>query len=447
MPTKLTAMSIAALKPKDKRYSIADVETGLIVIVQPSGSKTFAVRYRLGGGYGKIHIGNVADVTLADARERAREVMRQVRQGIDPAERKKVEKVEARAVAVRMEATIIDAVAEDYIKLHVGGLRSAHEVERLLRAHALPVLTGRPIGSITRADIQAITAPVIEAGHNRTANHIFEWTRALFAWALERGLPGYDQSPCEKMKPPAPKSASRHRVLTSDELRLVLLGAERLDTPWRQFVRLLILTGARRGEVAGAPWAEFSQLRSSDPVWELPETRTKNGLPFVIPLPFDAARMLAEMPRIGEKGLAFTVTGETPVMGFSDAKERLDAAILAIARKEAADRGEDPEKVQPLPRWTWHDLRRTTATGMASLKIKPDVIEAVLNHVSGSKAGVAGIYNRYAYYDEKKEALAMWAQHIASLGKETRLNLTPREWSVTATSSFLPMQTTITFKF
>jgi integrase len=208
---------------------------------------------------------------------------------------------------------------------------------------------------------------------------------------------------------------SRDRVLSEAELRLVLLGSQALETPWREFARLLIYTATRRNEVAAAPWVEFTGLNTSDPRWEIPGERTKNGRPLLLPLPLDAARMLDEMPRIGEKGLAFTVTGETPVMGFSDAKERLDAAMLAIARKEAAERGEDPEKVQPLPRWTWHDLRRTAATGMAGLGVQPHVIEAVLNHVSGAKAGVAGIYNRHAYFAEKKAALALWAKHVAVL--------------------------------
>ncbi|MFT4079321.1 tyrosine-type recombinase/integrase [Rhodomicrobium sp.] len=414
MVTKLTAMSIAALKAQEKRYLVQDVETGLGVMVQPSGVKSFIVRYRLGSRFGNVTLGRVTEITLAEARERAREVMKLARLGIDPAEHKKAEKAARLAAAEERAGALFENVAEEYIRRHVSTLRSKDEVERLLQKYAIPAWQGRYIETITKRDILKVTDPIIEQGHGRTANHVFAWMRALFSWALERDLPGLEHSPFDKLKAPAPKS-SRDRVLSEAELRLVLLGSRGLETPWREFTRLLIYTATRRNEVACAPWVEFTGLNTADPRWEIPGERTKNGRPLLLPLPLDAARMLAEMPRIGEKGLAFTVTGETPVMGFSDAKERLEAAMLATARKEAAERGGDPEKVQPLPRWTWHDLRRTTATGMAGLGVQPHVIEAVLNHVSGAKAGVAGIYNRHAYFSEKKAALALWAKHVAAL--------------------------------
>ncbi|ADP71268.1 integrase family protein [Rhodomicrobium vannielii ATCC 17100] len=414
MAIKLSSLSVTALKPKEKRYEVSDMETGLGVVVQPSGAKSFVVRYRLGKRLGKVTLGSASDITLAAAREQARQTMALVRQGIDPAEHRKTEKAARIAAEEERKDSLFEIVAEDYIRRHVSTLKGGHEVERLLRKHVIPAWKGRRIETITKRDILKVTDPIIEQGHGRTANHVFAWMRALFSWALERDLPGLEHSPFDKLKAPAPKS-SRDRVLSEAELRLVLRGSQTLETPWREFVRLLVYTATRRNEVACAPWAEFTGLNTADPRWEIPGARTKNGRPLLLPLPLDAARMLAEMPRIGEKGLAFTVTGETPVMGFSDAKERLDAAMLAIARKEAAERGEDPEKVLPLPRWTWHDLRRTTATGMAGLGVQPHVIEAVLNHVSGAKAGVAGIYNRHAYLAEKKAALAIWAKHVATL--------------------------------
>jgi integrase len=217
-------------------------------------------------------------------------------------------------------------------------------------------------------------------------------------------------------------------------LRLVLLASHKLETPWAQFVRLLVYTAARRSEVARAPWSEFSGLeRSTDAnnhapaFWEIPGARTKNGRIHILPLPEGATEMLLQMPRIGEKGFVFTVTGRTPIVGFSDAKEHLDAAMLAIAREEATAAGEDADKVAIAP-WRWHDIRRTVATGMAAKKIAPHVIEAVLNHASGVLSGVAGVYNRYAYADEKAAALGVWAEHVAAL--ETGAEAMPDETNI-----------------
>ncbi|WP_127076035.1 tyrosine-type recombinase/integrase [Rhodomicrobium lacus] len=416
MAIKLTATAITALKPKDKAYELSDVESGLRIVVRPSGSKSFVVRYRFGKRFGKVTLGPCSDLSLTEARERARNAMKLVRQGVEPAEQKKAERATRLAAMEerRASANLIENVVDAYVQRHVRKLKSGAEVERTLRQHVVKAWGGRRIESVTRRDILRLTDPLMERGHAATANQVFAKARALFSWALARDLPGYEHSPFEKLRPPSPRS-SRERVLSDDELGAVLAASSALGTPWREFVRLLIYTGARRNEVASAPWVEFTGLDTADPRWEIPGERTKNGRPLLLPLPRDAAKMLADMPRIGEHGLAFTVTGGTPLVAFSDAKERLDAAMLAIARKEAAELGEDPEKIQALPRWTWHDLRRSTATGMAGLGVQPHVIEAVLNHVSGAKAGVAGIYNRHAYFAEKKAALALWAKHVAEV--------------------------------
>jgi integrase len=193
------------------------------------------------------------------------------------------------------------------------------------------------------------------------------------------------------------------------ELALVWEAAGNLGEPFAAFYRALIYTGQRREEVAALPWDELSR---SDAEWRLPASRAKNGAAHIVPL---APQMIALFDGIAggkkwpRKGLVFTTTGKTPISGFSRAKLRLDKEMAVIEAKRAADAGEDPQEVSL---WRVHDLRRTLATGMQRLNVRLEVTEAVLNHVSGSRAGIVGVYQRHDWKDEKRSALAAWARHV-----------------------------------
>jgi integrase len=150
-------------------------------------------------------------------------------------------------------------------------------------------------------------------------------------------------------------------------------------------------------------------------IWTIPGTVAKNGNAHAVPLSGMAVELLESVPKITPKGLVFTTTRVTPISGFSRAKKRLDNEILAAMREQAVKRKEEPEKVKALPEWRLHDLRRTAATGMASLRIPPHIVEAVLNHKSGTVSGVAAVYNRFDYADEKRAALEAWASKMQSL--------------------------------
>jgi integrase len=169
-------------------------------------------------------------------------------------------------------------------------------------------------------------------------------------------------------------------------------------------IQLLLLTGQRRTEVAGIRWSEIDLDKAE---WTIPGTRTKNGEPHSVPLSDMALGIIKSLPRIkSNQGFLFTTTSETHVTGYSRAKADLDKGIA----REGGD----------LPRWTLHDLRRTTASGMARLGINLPVIEKVLNHTSGSFAGIVGVYQRHHFSDEKRNALETWARFVQSL-------LTPSE--------------------
>ena len=218
-----------------------------------------------------------------------------------------------------------------------------------------------------------------------------------------------ETSPCDRVKAPATES-DRDRVLTDEEVRWLWKATDRLRYPFGPFVRLLLLTGQRRDEVAKSRWREFPQ----PDLWHIPAERTKNGIATDVPLSAAAQDVVASLPRIGRAGYLFTSNGETAISGYSDAKERLDKYMVAVAREEAQERGQDPDQVELRP-WRLHDLRRTLASGMARLEHPPHVVEAVLNHRAGTISGVAAVYNRYSYGREKSRALEAWGQYVMDL--------------------------------
>jgi integrase len=215
--------------------------------------------------------------------------------------------------------------------------------------------------------------------------------RKLFSWAASRDI--VPVSPCVGVKPPAAEQ-SRDRVLSDSELRAVWLAADKLGGPFGALVKLLVLTGQRRDEVAGMCWAEID-LEAR--LWTLAAERVKNNRPHEVPLSDAAVAVLQALPRIGD-AFVLTTNGESPSSGYSKGKRRLDALL-------------PPD----MPDWRLHDLRRTFASGMAKAGINLPVIERVLNHSSGSFAGVVGIYQRHDFRDEKRRALDTWGGFVTDL--------------------------------
>ena len=206
-------------------------------------------------------------------------------------------------------------------------------------------------------------------------------------------------NPCKLVARPG-QATSRDRVLSEAEIRTFWTATDQIGEPFGALLKLLLLTGCRREEAAGLRWHELSEDGAT---WTIPSTRTKNWREHIVPLPSLARAIIAGVQRV-EGDFVFTTTGESSVSGFSRMKVRLD----------------DLMDIAP---WRIHDLRRTCATGMAQIGIQPHIVEAVLNHVSGSKAGVAGIYNQYSYLPEKTTALARWAAHIECVVTGTPSNV------------------------
>ncbi len=413
MPKILTAAAVERIKPDpQKRVEIADGGcTGLRLVVHPTGAKTWAFVWKRGSARGKYTIGSTDSFTLSEARDAAREAAKLVARGIDPLQARKDERSAAEAER-RADRDLVEKVVEDYLSRHVSGLKSAGEVSRLLRKELAP-WHGRRITAITKRDVVDLLDKLVDRGAPTTANRLRANLKAFLGWCVERDI--LTASPAENVRAPGVETV-RDRVLDDRELRLVLLAAQKLDQPFSAFVKLLAHTGQRRSEVSGMLWTELEGLQGPAPQWRMSPARTKNGREHTVPLPLPIAADLGALPRVGRlPTYCITTTGTSPVSGYSRAKEQIDRHVLSLLRREAEKRGDDPNEVQPLPAWRFHDLRRTAASGMPRLGIQIHVIERLLNHVSGTFGGIVGVYQKHDFADEKRNALDLWTRHLDAL--------------------------------
>jgi integrase len=281
--------------------------------------------------------------------------------------------------------------------------RAKERLKRDIERNLLPKWRNRSIASITRKDVLDLIDGIIARGAEIQANRTLARLRALFNWAIEKDRVA--ASPISCMKLPTQERA-RDRALSDEELRWLWQACDKVGWPFGPLVKLLVLTAQRRDEVGGMEWKEIDLAKRA---WTIPRHRAKNDRVHEVQLSITAIEILQSLPRIGE-GLVFTTTGDTAVSGFSRSKRRLDSAMLKVKRaKFGVCEGDD------IPAWTLHDLRRTAATGMARLNFPPHVVDKVLNHVSGAIRGVAAIYNRFEYLDERRAALEAWGQYVGNL--------------------------------
>ncbi len=426
MTKALTVKRIENADAKQARQEIPDgLLVGLYLVVQPSGAKSFAVRYRYAGQPRKLTLGAFPAITLEAARDIGGKALRAAAEGRDPATEKQAAKGDAKKAAAeeaRGKRDLFENVAREFIERHaMKNTREAswRETARILgfkpdpqNAGELLIVepqkdkpptvlqswTGRKVQDITKRDVIALLDTVRDRAPVM-ANRNLAAVRKMFNWCLARDV--IQVSPCSLIEPPAPER-SRQRFLKDDELRMVWNAAEGDGWPFGPLVKLLILTGQRLSEVGGMRWEEVDLANK---LWTLPAERVKNGERHEVPLSDAAIAILSALPRIKtSKGFVFATRRDAAVSGFSRAKDRIDAAIVDAT----TDR-------PPVDHWTFHDLRRTMASGMARIGIQLPVIEKVLNHSSGSFRGIVGVYQRHSYADEKRAALQAWASHVESV--------------------------------
>ncbi len=358
---------------------------GFGVRVSSNGLKVFYLTYRIAGQSRRMILGRYPFKTLAAARAEAHTAIGQIANGIDP--QKTISDEETPAAKSLSFNKVLDQFVRLYCSHH-NRPSTAAETERLLRTAFLPHWESRDVRLIVRQDVLTILDAIVARGAPSTANHAYAAIQKFFNWSVERGL--IEISPCLHLKPPA-KSQSRERVLSNKEIVTLWKASLTEGYPFGTIYQLLLLTAQRRGEVVGMRWAELD-LRQG--VWTIPGARTKNGKAHSVPLTPRVRAILKSLPRF-ESEFVFPGRGkpEQSYSGYSKGKRDLDAA---------AD----------LHDWTLHDLRRTAATGMAELGVPPHVVEKILNHSTGSFAGVAGVYNRFEYRSEMRSALRLWAAHV-----------------------------------
>ena len=387
MSKTFTALGIDKIKPASSRSEIADADTkGLYLVVQPSGVKSFAVRYRHREKTVKYTLGRYPKLTLSEARQAARKVMSLVERGIDPKDFKKTPE--------RFEVAF-----HEFLARHVSQNRSQYEVERQLKHDLLPAFEGMLLTDITKRDIIKVLDKAVDRGANVMANRLLATLRKFFSWALVRDLVA--DNPCSTLEPPS-KEQPRDRILSHQEIKLFWHSAACLSDnndpskAYERYFKFLLLCGQRRTEVAEMRWEELDEN-----TWHLPAARSKNAKSHSVPLTDDMHRIIG--PKSGATGFVFSLTGKHPINNIG----RVTSRLKTIMVKEASS--------QYIADWKPHDLRRTVASEMARLGIYQEVLERLQNRSGGKLGGLAGVYNRYDYEMEKRDALTRWHNSLRDI--------------------------------
>jgi integrase len=366
------------------------------------GNRTWVLQYKHHGMDKRLSLGTLAEINAKTARDRAKDKLAEIWKGIDPQQLKREERAKAQMAAKLTLRAVIDsflAAKQAQASPRPVKPRTLDELRRYLQGDWKP-LHRHSISEISRKQVAAILEELekhgpVSAARSRSA------LSTVFAWAIGRTLA--DHNPVVGTFNPD-TNATRDRVLKDAELAQVWNAAGSDD--YAAIIKLLILTGARRTEVGGMMWRE---LNFEDRTWTIPAARAKNNNTHVLQLPHACWQIIEGVERRAGSDHLFGYSSQ----GFRNwdvAKKNLDQRCGVTS-------------------WTHHDLRRTVATGMAELEIDPHIVEAVLNHVSGHKSGVAGIYNKAKYAKPMRVALARWADHVASItsGAERKILQFPAE--------------------
>jgi integrase len=378
---KLKSSNISTLKlPAGKREHIFwdDDLPGFGLRLREGGSRKFIAQYKLGKKQRRMTLGAASD--FVRARAKAKDVLARAHLGEDPAG--------ARFEAKAKAAETLVAVADRFLRHKETKLRPAsyYSTKLYLMGHLKPLHQMR-VDQIQRRDIASQLSSIAEHHGAVTADRARSALSAFFAWTIAEGLA--DSNPVigttKYAEPP-----SRDRVLTEGELAAVWSALP--DNDYGHVLKLLVLTACRADEIA---WLRWSEIDLGERKISLPAERTKNKRPHLVPLSATTIDIIKNIPRRADRDLVFG-RGDGGFQGWSKCKAELDAKLN-------------------IPDWVIHDIRRTVATRMAEapVSIQPHIIEAVLNHVSGHKGGIAGIYNKATYWTEKRDALDRWEHHLA----------------------------------
>ena len=387
---RLTATTIRTLTlPEgvpDKTFFDQDIP-GFGLRLRATGGRTWLVQYAVHGRTRRISLGAPSTLDPGRAREIAKDMLAQVRLGRDPASEKQRERARA--------ADTIGALVPRFIERQRARLKSRSLVEtiRHLEKHAQP-LHAVPIAKLDRRAIAIRLLELAEAHGASVANRMRTSLSAFCSWAAREGY--IDTNPCTFTNKAA-EGGPRQRLLNDEELAAIWNSL--LDDQYGAILKLLLLLGLRRDEIASLCWSEVDLAAATI---TLPGARTKNKREHVAPLSEPALALLAAQPR-GDRDLVFGVRAGRGFQDWHRSKRALDRRLASV-------RG------RPLDPWVLHDFRRAVSTVLHErLHVPPHVVEAILGHVDGHKAGVAGTYNLSKYLDERRRALQRWADHLAAI--------------------------------
>ena len=360
--------------------------------VSSHGRKRWCLFYRHGGQLRRFTLGPYPQIKPARARALATEALDQVRAGFDPAAIKKQVPED-----VPPEIGSIDSLVRDYLRQHITKNCSAGtytNAKRMLEVDVLKPWRGRSLAGITKRDTIALVDRIAERAPVH-ANRVLARLNAMFNWAVDKDRMA--ASPIAGLKAPS-KEKSRDRWLNDQEIVWFWQACEQLDYPFGRLFQVLLLTAQRRTEASQMEWAELD-LEAG--VWTIPRGKAKSDRAHEVQLSPKVVEILRSLPRLGP--FVFTGKNNRGVTGYTYGKEQLDAAMAELSGSAK------------IPPFILHDLRRTAASGMARLGIPPHVVDRLLNHSSGTIRGVAAVYNRFEYQDERRDALAAWSSYVTGL--------------------------------
>ncbi len=379
---------------------------GFGVRITAAGARSFILNYRLRGREYRFTIGAWPDWSVLKAVREARNLRQRVDRGENPLEDR------IPPPAIQAVSAVLDEFIKRYVRNKERPLRSADEIESAFNRLVKPRIGKLGVYELRRSHIAEMVDWIEDKAGPVMADKCRAYARKALSWYAERDDRFNLTAAFVRVEPRAnQKDRARTRVLSDDEIRLIWPILNQAGT-FGAMVKMLLLTAQRRDEVAQMSRKEIGEVG----IWTIPAARYKTKKPNHVPLSKAALGLIEVQPKINGCDYFFASSAGTPFSGFGKSKAKLDKAILADMKTQA----KKGAKVEPLPNWTLHDLRRTAKTLMARVGVRPDISERVLGHVI---AGVEGTYDRHSYAEEKRDALEKLATMIERILNPLPLNV------------------------